>query len=174
MSDVAVVCPHCGDAHPDRDERMPVVRREPPPEPVAARKKIAPGTVTREEAAALLAASGVPSRPPAFWKDFFLPHPRLGGALVLVDLALIVLTLPLVAGIVVTLASGKSRKRIATVSGTYVANMGIALLGGVVLLVVGWSVDRLDVVWPLVLVGTLALLARVALTSWARRHEAAA
>jgi hypothetical protein len=48
--------------------------------------------------------------------------------------------------------------------------MGIALLGGVVLLVVGWSVDGLGSVWPLVLVGTLALLARVALMSWVRRR----
>lgn len=155
MSDVAVVCPHCGEVHPTRDQRGAAVAAKPG----------TVGTLSREEAAALLSVSGASDREPAFWRDYLLPHRRLDGALVLVDLVLIVLTLPLIAGIVLTLFIGNNRDRVAKVSGSYAANIGIALVGGLVLLAAAWSFDALDTVWPLALVGTLALLGRVALAS---------
>ena len=157
MSEVAVVCPHCGEVDPARDRRVPAA---------AAPKPGGIGKLSSEEAGALLAVSGASERPPAFWRDYLLPHRRLEGALVLVDLVLIVLTLPLIAGIVITLFWGDNRERVATVSGSYAANMGIAFVGGLVFVVAMWTFGALDVAWPLALVGAVALLARVTLASW--------
>ena len=161
MSDVAVVCPHCGAVHPDRDERESVSRSAGAPGGI--------GQLSRDEAAALLSVSGA-TREPAFWRDYVLPHRSLEGALVLVDLFLIVLTLPLIAGVVLTVFWGDRRDRVATVSGSYAANMGIALVGGVVLLVTAWSFGLVDTVWPIAFVGALALLGRVALAATASRR----
>lgn len=157
-SPTAVVCPHCGAADPKHDPRDPELAR-------SKRSRAAERPpVSAAESASLLATG---SDRPAFWSHFLRPSPTLSGGWVLVDLALIALTLPLVAGLVFSLLDGRSRDGVGTVSGHYFESIIIALLGGVVFVVTSWSFDAFEFGLAIVGVASVALMLRVFLRHWA-------
>ena len=162
MSDVAVLCPHCGEARSDRDPRV-ASRPGSKARPVE--------DVSSAEAAALLAVAGADraTRRPGFWGDFFRTPASLRGGKRLLDLLCIVLTVPLVAGVLLSLVYGRSRSGRALVNGSFGENVVIALLGAVILYIAG---RFLDLPWvPTVIMVALAALAiRVALR-FTIRHE---
>lgn len=155
----AVVCPHCGATNALLDPRdHDAVQRK------ADRAKEAGGKGERSKLssaeAGLLMETSAPER--AFWADFFLPARYARGVWLWIDLALIVLTLPLILGVVVSLfrPPGEPRRTV-TVSGLFAENVLVALLGGASVLAIGWHAEQLAIVGPIVGVATLALAARV-------------
>lgn len=150
----AVVCPHCGAADTSLDPRDH--------EAAARKAQRAAGEKERAPLSGLEAGQLMEGAAPrrVFWADFFLPSP-LRGAWLWVDLALIVLTLPLALGVFVSLvrAAGEPHRTV-TVSGLFFENALIALLGGVIVLWLAGRAEQLTVVAPIIGVATLALAAR--------------
>jgi len=164
MSDTAVHCPHCGEACPGRDVRAASVTLERDrPKPV--------GGLSKEEAAALLAAGGAGDRPASFWGDFLRPDLRLPTALFFLDLVLVVVTLPLLAGILATLFMGRSRDRKATYSGNWLEKLAIGALGGGVVLASCMFYDWFSTAAVVVVAAWGALAGRATLRARADRAK---
>jgi hypothetical protein len=166
MSDVAVHCPHCGEAFPGRDERSAAksaTLEGDRPKPVR--------DVSSGEAAALLSVAGAGQRRPSFWGDFLKPDVRLPTALFLFDLVLVIATLPLSAGIVATLVVGRSRDRKATYTGSWMEKLVIGGLGGAVILASTLLYDWFSTALAVVLVGWAALAGRAVLRARADRSD---
>lgn len=163
MSDNAVHCPHCGEAYPGRDVRVAPIAPDLPAKPIRG--------VTSHEAAALLAVSGADTRRPSFWKDYLLPDTRLATPLFMLDLALVVATLPLLAGILATLVMGRSRDRKATYTGSWWEKLVIGVLGGAVILASSLFYDWFATAVVVVLIAWVALAARAVLRARVDRAD---
>ncbi len=160
-SETAVVCPHCGaiDANLDPRQHGPAERK---------------GRVLTELSAAEAVAlvGGVKADPPA-WRAFLLPAITLRGPAVLLDVVLIVLTLPLLLGAFLTLARRRlGWGRTLSLGASYVEGVLVALVAGGVILAVAAQAGFFAQAAPLVAVSLAALLGRVALRSWSKRAAA--
>lgn len=153
-----MVCPHCGaiDANLDPRQHGPAERK---------------GRVLTElspaEASALI--GGVKADPPA-WRAFLLPTITLRGPAVILDVVLILLTLPLLLGVFASLARRRlGWGRTLSLGASYVEGVLVALLAGGVILAIAAQAGLFAEAAPLVAVSIAALLGRVALRSWSKR-----
>lgn len=157
----AVVCPHCGARDAALDPRDPELVARKAAGPTKGKPRV---ELSTEEARALI--GGEPPRESPF-ATLFLPSPRLRGYWPLVDLVLIVLTLPLAIGLLVSLVRPRhAHRRTFSYSGLLLENFLIAVLGGGVILALGYQLELTAYTGPVVAVGVLALALRAYLRSW--------
>lgn len=137
MSERAVRCPHCGvvDERRDPRDRDYVLKKQ------ARAHARGPTKLSADEAASLLSTA---PRQRGFWADF-LPNPGLTGLAWLLDALLVVMTLPLLLGIALALMRRRySVRRTVTVSGRYIENVFVALLGAALFAVLAYQTPW----WP--------------------------
>ncbi len=105
MSAAAVVCPFCGKRQVERDPCSP--------KPAAKKPGLQGVALSREEVSALLATDrardGDDGDRPGMFASLFFPHPRASGARRLVEVVLIVASLPLIAGMLLLLLRRRRR-----------------------------------------------------------------
>lgn len=163
----AVVCPHCGARDATLDPRDPdlVARKSAASPPGEAPPRDKPRLqLSPEEAGALLGGEAPRESP---FATLFLPSPRLRGYWPLVDLVLIVLTLPLALGLFASLFRPRhAHRRTFTYSGLLIENFLIAVLGGGVILAIGYQAELTAYTNPIVAVGIVALALRAFLRTW--------
>lgn len=149
-SPIAVVCPHCGEADASRDPRQPTRK---------------PGSSTRPSSTSS-DASILQSRAAhvGLWNGFFLPSPHLSGLPLAIDLALIVLTLPLVLGVALVWISRRLphwRRPWLDTGNAWGHSVLVSFLGGLVIAAIGEASGELTAAMGVVGVAWGALLARV-------------
>ncbi len=157
----AVVCPRCG----ARDETI-----DPLDHDLVARKSAQSATgkprvqLSSAEAGALLGGEAPTESP---FATLFLPSPRLRGYWPLLDLVLIVLTIPLAVGLFFSLLRPRDEpRRTVTYTGLLFENFLIALLGGGIVAVIGYQLELAHYTNPAVAVGVVALALRAWMRTW--------
>jgi hypothetical protein len=162
-----VVCPHCGARDASLDPRDPELiaqktakARAEIPQAGKPRKPVL--HLTPEEAGALVGGEAPRESP---FATLFLPSPRLRGVWPLVDLVLVVLTLPLAIGLFASLLR-RRHGRTFTYSGHLLENFLIAVLGGGVILAIGYQAELSHYTNPIVGVGIVGLALRAYLRTW--------
>jgi len=167
----AVVCPRCGarDVAIDPVDHEVVLQK-------SAQDTTSKSTTSKSatskprlqlsasEAGALL---GGEARPESPFATLFLPSPRLRGYWPLVDLVLIVLTIPLAIGLFLSLLRPRHElRRTLTYTGLVFENFLIALLGGGIVAAIGYQVELTRYTNPAVAVGVVALALRAWMRTW--------